>query len=275
MDMQSPIILPATADTDDASILEPIEPIEAAMIREQDSQESVHDLIPQEDAPAAAVTPITTARPVSHGALPTVQTPSLPEVYAQAGIRTPAHGFSILKVAEMLSSVHVRDLTPDAKRAAILMALEASNIQLNDVLEDAARRERVLNDYESRQMEILQNYKAGKQQQNQQNQAEIERLMEQLRLLIQASEKEVTSEKTRLDEWRVRKREEERRIRAAASLFGPTLGQQNAADTIPVPAVPQPDAPAAAPNRAPAAAAPVTDPGAGRTAAARPSLWKR
>ena len=247
------------------------------MTREPDSQESVHDLLPEQDAPAEAVAPSPkTERPAGQGTPPAIQTPSLSEVYAQAGVRVPAHGFSILKVAEMLGSVHIRELPPDAKRAAVLLALEASNIQVNQVTEDAALRERVLNDYEARQLQIFQNYKTGKAQHSQETQAEIERLIEQLRLLLQSNEKEVASEKNRLDEWRARKREEERKIRTAASLFAPTLAQQPATDTIPVPPGPQPDAPAAAAsaaNRSPAAS-PATDNSAGKSPA-RPSLWKR
>ncbi|HTC95622.1 MAG TPA: hypothetical protein VK699_19420 [Terriglobales bacterium] len=246
------------------------------MTLEPDSQESVHDLLPQDDAPAEAVAPSPgTERPAGQGTLPAVQTPNLSEVYAQAGVRVPAHGFTILKIAEMLSSVHIRELPPDAKRAAVLLTLEASNIQVNEVTEDAARRERVLNDYEARQLQIFQNYKTGKAQQSQEAQAEIERLIEQLRLLLQANEKEVASEKNRLDEWRTRKREEERKIRTAASLFAPTLAQQPANDTITIPQVPQPDAPAAASagNRSPAAS-PSTDNSAGKSST-RPSLWKR
>jgi len=248
------------------------------MISDQDSQESVHDLLPQEDAPIEAVAPSPkteppkTERPAVQGPLLTIQTPSLAEVYSQAGVRVPPHGFSILKIAEMLSSVHIRELTPDAKRAAVLLTLEASNIQVNEVTEDAARRERVLNDYEARQLQIFQNYKTGKAQQGQETQVEIERLIEQLRLLLQANEKEIASEKNRLDEWRARKREEERKIRTAASLFAPTLAQQPAADTIPIPPMPQPDAPAAAGSRTPAAS-PSND-SAGKSPA-RPSLWKR
>ena len=247
------------------------------MIHEQDSQESVHDLLPQEDVPAEAVEPAPkTERSAGQATLPTIQTPSLSEVYALAGVRVPPHGFSILKVAEMLSSVHIRELTPDAKRAAVLLTLEASNIQVTEVTEDAARRERVLNDYEARQFQIFQNYKTGKAQQSQETQAEIDRLTEQLRLLIQANEKEIASEKNRLDEWRTRKREEERKIRTAASLFATTLAQQPAADTIPMPTLPQPDAPAAAAsagNRSPAAT-PAADNSAPKSST-RPSLWKR
>ena len=258
------------AYSDNGSVLEP------AVISEQDRPATVHDLS-LETASAEVVS-------AGQATLQAVQTQSLPEVYVQAGVRMPAHGFSILKIADMLSSVHVRDLAPEAKRAAVMMALEASNIQLNEVIEDAARRERALNDYEARQQQTFQNYKAGKQQQNEEIQAEIQRLTEQLRLKIQANEKELTSEKSRLDEWRTRKREEERRIRTAVSHFGGTgvASNQSNGEMPSGPVSPQrsqPEIPASAafaskkPVDAPAAS-PATENG-GRSATVRSSLWKR
>jgi hypothetical protein len=250
--------------------------LEPAVISET-PHESVHDLLVQDDPPSEAVAaspaPARRAQPATPVA---IQTQNLPEIYAQAGIRVPAHGCSILKVAEMLGSVHVRDLAPDAKRAAVLMALEATSVQLSDVIEDATRREHVLNDYEARQQQAFQNYKTAKQEQNQQIQAEIEHLTEQLRLSMQANEKEVASEKTRLDEWRTKKREEERRIRNAVSHFGGSSPASQAGNSdIPSPRlVPQPDAAAASAAKNGAGASASGD-STTKPASQRPSLWKR
>ena len=153
-----------------------------------------------------------------------IQTPSLSDVYERAGVRAPAHGFSIVKIAEMLSSAHIQNLPGEAKRASVLMALEASNVSLTDVLEDAAKRDRALNEFEARQQKNFQDLKTRKQQQNQEIQAQIETLIEQCRTKIQQNESEIASEKARLDEWRTKKREEERRIRSAASHFGASAG---------------------------------------------------
>jgi hypothetical protein len=148
-----------------------------------------------------------------------------------------------------------------------MMALEVSNVQLDDIIEDAARREQVLHDFEALQQQIFQNYKAARQQQNQETQAEIESLMEQLRGRIEASEKELASEKARLDEWRSKKREEERRIKGAVSHFG-TSNEGNGGAV-------SGQRPSSSQAEAPATGAPV-DHSAGRAAAAaRPSMWKR
>jgi len=179
------------------------------------------------------------------GSVPAIQTDSLPGVYAQAGVHVPGHGFTILKVAEMLGSSHLRTLSLEGKRAAILMALEANNVQVTDVIEDAARRDLALNQYEARQQKTFQDFKTWKQQQNQEIQAEIDLLIEACRSRIEANEKEVAGEKARLDEWRTQKREEEKRIRSASSHFVPNSGaDQPASITEPVlGAAPQLEAP--------------------------------
>ena len=268
--------LPA-AYSDDGVALEP------AVISESERPAMVHD-VSLENVPsemAASVTPTNISMPAP---LATIQTQALPEVYEQAGITVPAHGFSILKIADMLNSVHVRDLAPDAKRAAVMMALEASSIQLAEVMEDAARRERALNDYEARQQQTFQNYKAGKQQQNEEIQAEIQRLTQQLQSKMQANEKELAGEKSRLDEWRTKKREEERRIRTALTHFGATGHSAPVNGEIPsgpvMPQRPQPEVPTIAPlgkktaDASDHAATPGPAENGGRSTS-RPSLWKR
>jgi hypothetical protein len=190
------------------------------------------------------------------GAVPVLQTESLPVVYEQAGVVVPGHGFTILKVADMLGSAHLRTLSTEGKRAAILMALEANSVQVNDVIEDAARRDLALNQYEARQQKTFQDFKAWKQQQNQEIQAEIDLLIEACRSRIEANEKEVADEKARLEEWRSQKKDEEKRIRSASSHFVPSNSvEQPASVTEPVMgAAPQNEAP---PVAAPAKAKPV------------------
>src|SRR5579872_6604068 len=73
------------------------------------------------------------ADPEEEGPIEPIQTPALADVYAHAGVRAPGHGFTILKIAEMLSSAHIQSLPLEAKRASVLMALEASSVGLGDV----------------------------------------------------------------------------------------------------------------------------------------------
>src|SRR5205807_4993438 len=98
------------------------------------------------------------------------------------------------------------------------------------VIEDGAQRDLALNEYEAQQQKTFQDFKARKQQQNQEAQAEIERLTEACRATIQVNEKEIAEEKARLDEWRTKKREEERRMRSAAAHFVPNGNTNGSAE---------------------------------------------
>lgn len=232
------------------------------------------NLQPKEEAAAPSID----VSPNEHR-VPVIQTPAFSELYAQAGIRPPVHGFTILKIADMVSSNHLRELSREGKRAAILMALEASNVQIQDVIEDGARRDLALNEYEAHQQKVFQDFKAQKQQQNQEIQAEIERLVATCRATIQANEKDVNDEKTRLDEWRAKKREEERRMRTAASHFVPNAGANaESASAESDPASPAPQRPPA--EAQPAVAQPNgkvngAQPAAAKAGDRRLSLWKR
>lgn len=253
--------------------------VDMKMLYEQQAMEAVvnsrENLQAKEEATAQSIA----ANPNEHVSAPVVQTPGFSELYEQAGVRPPAHGFTILKIADMVSSNHLRDLSREGKRAAILMALEASNVQIQDVIEDGTRRDIALNEHEAHQQKIFQEFKARKQQQNQEIQTEIERLIATCRATIQANEKEVNDEKTRLDEWRAKKRDEERRMRSAASHFVANGG----ASAEPVNPESDPASPALQRPPSEAQLGPVqingkvTDarPPAVKAGDRRPSLWKR
>jgi hypothetical protein len=98
-----------------------------------------------EIASAAAINPTFTA-PASN---PTFTTPvsnptSFAEIYTAAEIVDPSHGYTILKVADMLQSEYIRSLAPTVKRSSILLALEAAGVKIQGVIEDAVRRDRAL-----------------------------------------------------------------------------------------------------------------------------------
>ncbi|HEY1339419.1 MAG TPA: hypothetical protein VGF59_18025, partial [Bryobacteraceae bacterium] len=73
---------------------------------------------------------------------------SLQEIYQAAEIRPPAHGFTIDKVAEMLRSEHIRSLPRDVKKSSVLVALDAVGAPIQDVIQDAVRRDQALDTFE-------------------------------------------------------------------------------------------------------------------------------
>jgi len=174
--------------------------------------------------PTAAQAVADIARSVGPGPPPTFTSPvsnptSFAEIYQAAEIHPPAHGFTIEKVGEMLRSEHIRNLPRDVKRSSVLVALEAVGAPLQDVIQDAMKRDQALDTFESVQEKALNQLEAQKQQENQQLQAEIDRVLAEQRSKIQANNDAVAKEKERFFAWRLKKQEEEQKIADAVSYF--------------------------------------------------------
>ena len=141
------------------------------------------------------------------------------EIYHAAEIPTPAHGYTIMKVAEMLRSERIRSLPAEVKKNSILLALDAAGVKIEEVIEDAVRRDRALDGYERVQQRALDELDARKNQENQDIQAELDRLIQEHNARIQANRDEVAKEKERFYGWRLQKQQEELKIADSVSPF--------------------------------------------------------
>jgi len=173
-------------------------------------------------APTAAQAVAEIARSV--GPAPTFTTPvtnptSFAEIYQAAEIHPPAHGFTIEKVGDMLHSEHIRNLPRDVKKSSILVALEASGAPIQDVIQDAMKRDQALDTFEAVQEKALNQLEAQKTQENQQIQAELDQLLADRRARMQANNDAVAKEKERFFAWRLKKQEEEQKIADSVSYF--------------------------------------------------------
>ena len=124
-----------------------------------------------------------------------------------------------MKVAEMLHSEHIRNLPREVKRSSVLVALEAAGAPLQDVIQDAVKRDRALDTFEGVQQKSVAALEARKTQENQQIQAEMDRVIAEHRTRMQANNDEVAKEKERFFAWRLKKQEEEQKIADAVSYF--------------------------------------------------------
>ncbi len=162
---------------------------------------------------------------------------SFDEIYSAAEIHPPAHGFSVMKVAEMLHSEHIRNLPRDVKRSSVLVALEAAGAGIQEVIEDAVKRDRALDTFERVQERSVGDLEARKTKENQEIQAELDRVLAEHRTRIQANNDEVARERERFYAWRLKKQEEEQKISDTVSYFvteNPiTTGGSNAAAPAP------------------------------------------
>jgi hypothetical protein len=160
----------------------------------------------------------------SVAAEPTFTTPvsdptSFEQIYRAAEIPAAPQGYSILKVAQMLESEHIRNLPSDVKKSSVLVALDAAGTDIKDVIQDAVRRDRALDTYERVQQRAVEELESRKSQENSQIQAEIDKYLTEQRAKMQANSDEVAREKERFSGWRLKKQQEEKKIADAVGYF--------------------------------------------------------
>ena len=165
-----------------------------------------------EIAAAVAMTEPKFATPVNN---PT----SFDEIYRAAEIPVAPHGYTIMKVSEMLQSEHIRSMAPSVKRSSVLLALDAAGVKLQEVIEDAVRRDKALDTYERVQEKGLLELENKKNQENRQVQVELDRLTAEYQARIRKNNDEVAREKERFFGWRLKKQQEEQKIADAVSYF--------------------------------------------------------
>ena len=159
------------------------------------------------------------ARAPSPDAVPKALT--FEQIYMSGAVKPPQLRYGILKVAEMAGSTHLAGMTPEAKRCALLMALEAAGAEIEDLLQDALVRQRALHDYEEKQQERLSNFEAAKLDENRAIQAELDRITSQYMARIQANMDEVACQQDNFHDWQKRKQQECNRMTETAAFLVP------------------------------------------------------
>ena len=144
---------------------------------------------------------------------------SFEEIYKAAEIPPASKGYSILKIAQMLESEHIRNLPTDVKKSSVLVALDAAGVDIKEVIQDAVRRDRALDTYERVQQRAVEELEARKTKENSEIQAQIDKYVTEQRAKIQANNDEVSREKERFTGWRLKKQQEEKKIGEAVGYF--------------------------------------------------------
>jgi hypothetical protein len=166
-----------------------------------------------------------------------VQNPaSFDEIYQAAEIPSPAHGYTVFKIAEMLQSEHIRNLPAEVKRSSVMVALDAAGVKIEAVIQDAVRRDRALDGFETVQQRSVEQLEERKTKENADIQAEIDRFTSQQRAKIDANNDEIKREKERFYSWRLNKQQEEQKIADTVSYFvtpSPITTSRNPAQVTP------------------------------------------
>ena len=140
------------------------------------------------------------------------------EIYQAAGITNSKKGYSIHKVVEMLNSEHMIGLANETKRAAVMVALEAADISLGQVQQDAKTRQEALDRYEAEQTKLIEAEWARKVEENIRIEEELERVKAQYAARVKRNLDEAAREKSKFDRWLAMKQQEVRSITAAMDL---------------------------------------------------------
>jgi len=163
---------------------------------------------------------------------------SFDQIYEAAEIPLPPQGYSILKIAQMLESEHIRNLPSDVKKSSVLVALDAAGVDVKEVIQDAVRRDRALDTYERVQQRAVEELESKKTSENNQIQADIDKYVTEQRAKIQSNNDAISREKERFTGWRLKKQQEEKKISDAVGYFvseNPiTTGNVNAEQQPPV-----------------------------------------
>ena len=169
------------------------------------------------------------------------------DVYRTSGIRTPRKDYGINKVIEMLRSEHVRNLPNEMKRAAILMALDAAGIPIDEIVRDAKARQDALDSYETERKKQIEAEWERKAKENAQILAELESAKLQHMAAINRNLDRIAREKATFGEWRTMKQQESQSISDAVAL----CLKASAPESVANPPAPRPSADAATAETAP------------------------
>ncbi len=176
--------------------------------------------IPQATIPQAAAPPpaaIKFERPASVAAAGGLAT--FEDIYNAADIKPPAHGYSILKVSDMLNSEHIRQMPAEVKKGSILVALEAAGVKIQEVIQDAIRRDQALDAFERVRLKSVEDLEARKLEENRKIQADIDKYVAEQKARLQSNLDEVEKQKESFGTWRSQKQIEEQRIADCVSYF--------------------------------------------------------
>jgi hypothetical protein len=183
---------------------------------------------PAETMALATQQEIVVEEPRTPSRLPVPATPlengpfySFEQIYQNSAVKPPRIAYGILKVAAMANSQHLAGMSTEAKRCSLLMALEAAGVEIEDLLQDAVVRQKVLNDYEEQQQQKLKDYETAKLEENARIQAELDRVSSQLLTRIQGNLDDVAREQDKFRAWQRAKHQEAQRITEAATFCVP------------------------------------------------------
>ena len=140
-------------------------------------------------------------------------------VYKEAGITLPPHGYGVDRVSEMLSGKRLATLSREVKATAVMAALEAARVDVQDVIEDGIRRDKALDAFEAAKERELAERKAGNEARVQSLRKDLDELLRKINTEIEKLKQESQQADAAFAALQVRKRQEEARLHDVVAHF--------------------------------------------------------
>ena len=140
-------------------------------------------------------------------------------VYKEAGITLPPHGYGIDRVAEMLAGKRLATLAREVRATAVLAALEAARVDVQDVIEDGIRRDKALDAFEAAKERELVEKKAANESRMQSLRKDLDELLRKINTEIESLKTQSQEAETAFQQLQIRKRQEEARLHDVVAHF--------------------------------------------------------
>jgi hypothetical protein len=140
-------------------------------------------------------------------------------VYQEAGIELPPHGYGVDKVGEMLESKRLAPLGREVKATAVLAALEAAQVGVRDVIQDAVRRDGALDAFESAKEREVQDLRERSETRVKTIKEEIERFLREKNTEIEGLKQAADAAGQAFAQLQARKHREEERLYEVVAHF--------------------------------------------------------
>jgi len=140
-------------------------------------------------------------------------------VYKEAGITLPPHGYGVDRIAEMLQGKRLATLSREVRATAVLAALEAARVDVQDVIEDGIRRDKALDAFEAAKERELVERKASTETRVQSLRKDLDELLHKINSEIEKLKQESQEAEAAFAQLQVRKRQEEARLHDVVAHF--------------------------------------------------------
>jgi hypothetical protein len=133
-------------------------------------------------------------------------------VYEEAGIELPLHGYGIDKVGEMLQNKRLASLAREVRATAVLAALEAASVDVEDVIQDGVRRDKALDAFEAAKERAVHELREKNEGRIKTLRDEMEELLRKINSEVEALKAESEKAAEAFAQLQIRKRREEQRL---------------------------------------------------------------